>query len=415
MISKGTHQQLTDTSDKGCVDWCFIPSWTRGALSFSSDRSKRDHDDVSRKRQKLAEPSSHHGNKLERLLFKEIRQCDVCAKNLVSRPTAGDEESVAYVLPKFVERHITCQTPLSCRWCDDASGNNLKHPCCDSLFCSEECQTRAECALYDDQSQCRDTAVKALLPPSKLFFCRNRFQANISNVNNDSADDLIEEAVQSLAAIETKLRVLCGSNLGLEECALLITTIISVVIPYWMDSFLQSFSGDAYQDGSAYEESLTEEMWTMARSHWSIFMSLQSSERSDDASKRQFITYEMFLQTYLCIKRQCISRVGLPDHPLVQYSKDTLLSADALSEIERDLALDILKHPCLPISRHNAQSKEGSKDQQSISRWRNAAHTAHWLSNAASLEEGKRVSQIQTHLGRTYFVFSPWAFRKMQH
>ena len=415
MISKGTHKPLSGTSEKGCVDWCFIPSWTRGALSFGYYRSKRDDDSVSRKRQKLMESSSHHNNKLERLLFEEMWQCDVCAKNLVHRSTVCEEVSVADALPKFIERHnIKCQT-FPCRWCDNASGNNSKHPCCDALFCSEECRTRAECALYDDQSQCRDTSVKALMPSSKLFFCRNRFQAKNSNVNNDSADDLIEEAVQSLAAIETKLRVLCGNNLGLEECALLLTTILSVVSPLWMDRFLQSFCGDAYQDGSAYEESLTEELCTLARSHWSIFMLLQSSERCDDASTRQFITYEKFWQTYLCIKRQYIRRVRLPDHPLIQYSKKTLLSADALSEKERDLALDILKHPCLPISRHHAQSKKGSTDQQSIARWRNAAHTAHWLANAASLEEGKGVSQIQTHLGRTYFVFSPWAFRKMQH
>ena len=59
-----------------------------------------------------------------------------------------------------------------------------------------------------------------------------------------------------------------------------------------MDRFLQSFCGDICQDGSAYEESLTEELCTMARSHWGIFMLLQSSERCDDASTRQFITYE---------------------------------------------------------------------------------------------------------------------------
>ncbi|KAK1740571.1 2OG-Fe(II) oxygenase family protein [Skeletonema marinoi] len=430
MISKGTHKPLTDTADKGCaVGWCFIPSWTRGALSCGSDRSKQEHDNnVSRKRQKLMEQSSHHNNKLERLLFDEIRQCDVCGKNLLYRPaTSCEEESIAEALPKFIEKHITCQSPLPCRWCNDTSDKNNTYICCESMFCSDKCRTRAECALYDDDattmqandptSCSRDAETKLLMPPPKLFFCRNRFQERDSNRNNDVAYDLdlAIEAIQSLVAIETKLRVLCGNNLGLEECALMITTIISVVSPWWVDDFLQSFSGDAHQDGSAYEESLTEELWTMARSHWSIVMLLQSKERSNDTdtSKRLFMSYEMFCQTYLCIKRQCISRVALPDHPLIQYSKDTLLSADKLSDIERDLALDILEHPCLPISRH-AQSKT-STDQQSIIRWRNAAHTAHWLSNAASLEEGKGVSQIQSHLGRTYFVFSPWAYRKMQH
>ncbi|KAL7495574.1 hypothetical protein ACHAWT_003965 [Skeletonema menzelii] len=418
MISKGTHKPLTDTADKRCIDWCFIPSWTRGALSLGNDRSKHhDEDDnvvLSRKKQKLMGPS-HHGNniknKLERLLFEEIRQCDVCGKNLVYRPTAHEEASVADALPKFIERHITCQTPFPCRWCDDTSDKNKKHPCCDSLFCSNKCRTRAECALYhdatiqvNDQKQCRDTETTILLPPPKLFFCRNRFQEN----------DLTEEAVQSLAAIESKLRVLCGNNIGLDECALLLATIISVVSPLWLNSFLQSFSGDAYQDGSAYEESLTEELWTMARSHWSILALLHSNERNaDDASKRQFMSYHLFCQTYLCIKRQCIGRVALPDHPLVQYSKDTLLSGD-LSDKERDFALDMLQHPCLPISRH-AQSKSDCTDQQSIIRWRKAAHTAHWLSNTASLEEGERVSQIQAHLGRTYLVFSPSAFRKMHY
>ena len=423
MVSKGTHTQLTDTADKRCIDWCFIPSWTRGAFSVASDRNKLEDKNVSCKRQKLMGPKSHHSsnnkNKLERLLFEEIRQCDVCGKNLIHRSTANAEESVADALPKFIEIHITCQTPFPCRWCDGTSDKSKKHPCCDSLFCSDECRTRAECALYNDaatmltndQTQFRDTGTTTLLPPPKLFFCRNRYYI----ISTDDADALVEEAVQSLAAIESKLRVLCGDNFGLEECALLLATIISIVSPLWVDSFLQSFSGDAYQDGSVYEESLTEELWTMARSHWSILKLLQSKEQNYDASKCHFMSYQVFCQTYLCIKRRCISRVGFPDHPLIQYSKDTLLSADALSDMERDLALDILKHPCFPISRHKQSSTDSSTDEQSIIRWRNAAQTAHWSSNTASLEEGKGLSQIQAHLGRTYFVFSPSAFRKMQH
>ena len=428
MISKGTHKPLvTDTADKeGCVvGWCYIPSWTRGALSSFkvSGRSKQEHhhhhhhDDGSRKRQRRSHHSNNNdgddnSNKLERLLFDEIRQCDVCGENLLC--STSKEESVAEALPKFIERHITCQSPFPCRWCDDKT----KKYCCDSLFCSDNCRTQAECALSDDASipiQARNKQL--LMPPPKLFFCQNRFQWKGSNTNNDNAaDDLNEEAVQSLAVIEAKFRIMCGNNLGLEECALLITTILSIVSPCWVDNFLQSIGGDAYQDGgSDYEESLTEELWAMARSHWSVVV--LSNERNDDddaSNRRQFMSYQLFCQTYLCIKRQCISRVSLPEHPLIIYSKKTLMSSDALSDIERDLALDILEHPCLPINRHT-QSKSNDADDRSIIRWRNAAHIAHWLSNAASLEEGNGLVQIQSHLGQNYFVFSPWAYRKMQH
>jgi hypothetical protein len=442
MITKGTHKPLTGrtANDKGCVGWCFIPSWTnRGALSSPSS----DHKGGCSKRQRLMEPSSHHNNtinnnnnnnKLERLLFEEIRHCDVCGKHLLytHRRTCDEESSssVARTLPKFIERHITCQSPFPCRWCDnddDTSDNNdKKYPCCDSLFCSDKCRSLAKCALNDtafiqanDQTPpCTDTettTTSLLMPPPKLFFCRNRFQPKGSNTNNDAADDLTDEVVQSLAVIEAKCRILCGNNLGLEECALLFTTILSIVSPWWMDNFLQSLDGDAYQDGTAYEESLIEELWAMARSHWSMVMMLQSNEQNDDASKRQFMSYQLFYQTYLCIKRQCMSRVTVPDHPLVSYSKNTLISVDELSDMERELALDILEHPCLPINRHAQSKTTNDTDQRSIIRWRNAAHTAHWLSNVASLEEGKGVRQIQSHLGQTYFVFSPWAFRKLQH
>lgn len=419
MISKGTHTPLTGrtAADIDCVGWCFIPSWTnKGALSSSPRNSDRI--TGCNKRQRRVEPSrSHHNNnnnKLERLLFEEIRQCDVCGKNVLFTPRKScDEESVARTLPKFIERHITCQSPLPCRWCDDdtSDNNNKKYPCCDSLFCSDRCRTQAECALNDSTSK-----QALLMPPPKLFFCRNRFHQQGSNTDNDVPDDLTEEAVQSLAVIEAKCRILFGNNLGLEESALLVTTILSIISPCWMDNFLQSLGGDAYQDGSAYEESLTEEFWAVARSHWSIVMMLHSNEQSNcDASKRQFTSYQLFYQTYLCIKRQCLSRVTVPDHPLVSYSKNTLISADELSDAEQELALDILEHPSFPLNRHDQSKKTDDTDELRIIRWRNLAHIAHWLSNIASLEEGKGVSQIQAHIGQTYFVFSPWAYRKMQH
>ena len=404
MIPKGTRRLLSE----GC-GWCFIPSWKSRAFKQY---------DGSRKKRKLT-VSAHQTNKLERLLFEELRQCDVCGKNILCK-AASQETSVAEDLPKFVEKHIMCQSPLSCRWCEDPSDRNNKYPSCDSLFCNDKCRTRAECAFDNNVgirrgiNQLQSSSVGAdkdiLIPPPKLFFCQNRLQRNDSGKHTEFSDDLTDEAAQSLSTIEAKLRNLCGNNLSVDECALLITTILSILSPSW----LHLFSGDEQIDGNTYEESLSEELWSMARSHWSILVLLQANEQSDDdGTKQQFMSCQVFYRTYLYIKRQCISQVALPDHLLTTYSNTTLMSAELLSDDERDLALDILKHPCIPIS--HAQSKTNDADQQSIIRWRNISHTAHWLSHYTSLVKGNGLGEIQSHLGRTQFVFAPLLFERRKH
>lgn len=385
--------------------------------------SKQEHNDVSRKRQRQVLETRHHNNKLETLLFHEIQQCDVCGRSLLNAPKSCGEESVANGLPKFIDGHIasSCQHPFDCTWCADDV--NRRYSCCDSLYCSEKCRNRAESALCNSSTQTNnqlpslstddnDADTKFLLiPPPKLFFCRNQYQRAGSIIKNDEgANEMVEEVVQSLDAIKSKFRSLCGNNIKMEHCALLVTTILSIVSPWWIDNFLQSLGGDDHYETSSFEEeSLTEELWALAKSHWSMVK--HPSERND-APKQQFMPYQSFFKIYLCIKRRCICRLTVTDHPLVSYARDTLIS-DALTEMERDLVLSILDHPCLPLDRH-VQSKTNDNNQCSVYRWRNAVLTAHWLSNPDSLE-GKGVSRIQSHLCQTYFVFSPWAFRQMQH
>ena len=419
MIPKGTHKPLNATpaanESKVCIDLCFIPTQLSGVIALSpsstiDDKRENIQEHQSRKRQRQ---SHHHSaNKLERLLFDEIRQCDGCGRRVLHLLKEYEEdEPVANALPKFLEGHNICSA-LQCTWCSESESskkNRNKYPSCDALYCSEKCRSRAESALSNSS-----TAETLLIPPPKLFFCRNRY-TTLNDADGNDVDELVEDVIQSLTALESKFRVLCGNNfLGVDECAMLVNTILSIIAPCWLDNFMESIV-DNMNSSSFDEESLAEEFWVLARSHWSMMKLLQQSNQQNAASKQQqFMSYEMFCKIYLHIKRHCLCRVVVPSHPLVSYAMNTLISADALTEDERDVALGILEHPCLPISSRHARSKTNDKDQRSIFRWRNAAHTAHWLSNPASLE-GKGADRIQSHLSQTYFVFSPWIFREMQH
>ena len=210
---------------------------------------------------------------------------------------------------------------------------------------------------------------KLLIPPPKLFFCRNRYTTR-NDADGEDVDELVEEVIHSLTALESKFRVLCGNNiLGVDECAMLVTTILSVIAPCWIDNFMQSIV-DNMNSSSFDEESLTEELWVLARSYWSMMKLLQQHLNQQNAASKQqqFMPYEMFCKIYLHIKRHCLCRVVVPGHPLVSYAMNTLLSADALTEDERDLALGILEHPCFPISSSHARSKTNDKDQRDIFR-----------------------------------------------
>ena len=274
-----------------------------------------------------------------------------------------------------------------------------------------------------------------LLHP-KLFFCRNRF----------SGDDLdsLTEVVDSLLAIEGRFKRMCGCKeedddddadesaevIGVEECALLITTIAACIHPDWMrERFASSTNGNRgiFSSGNlnSDEEGLVEELWAMSRSYSSVSELLRKCNDTSCSSSfsgvESFPSYAEFLWLYLDTKRNCLLRVNLATHPVLSYVTKTLLSPSRLSENEQGLALDLL----MPLGSfldsdnwtkcddESAVSDRGV-DQSSILRWRNAAHLAHRLTSPADMDESQS-RLIRTHLRKSYFVYSPHAFRRMPH
>lgn len=87
-----------------------------------------------------------------------------------------------------------------------------------NLFCSNECQQRGE----------KDSA-----PLTKLFFCLNSISNCLGGEKECNRNNILE-AVESLKAIEQRLRVICGafgreidSFIGVEECALVLVSLMS--------------------------------------------------------------------------------------------------------------------------------------------------------------------------------------------
>ena len=465
-----------------------------------NDRSEMKLENGSRKRSRNYHRHNNNNNSnvfhrtttnLEQIVCDEVRQCDVCSQTVLWSPLKQQssassfngndnneassllltphKESIAEVLPEFVKQHISCTTPLPCSFCMSSSmteiertktlssSSNDERRWCGSLYCSSNCRTRGEegCATVFTPTPAITTAVEGVtssnltcprIPPSKLFFCPNRYL--VYDAGNNYVD-VVNEMIESIASIEQRFKSICGYDnnnnvnnsriFGIEECALLLTTIIVCTCPNWVcNEFLpllmkeegQSSCTAAYSD----EESLVEELWAMSKSYDSVCNMLRRNmkETVDTAIAQElqqqlvqdnstFPSYQEFLRCYLDIKRYCIVRVDLPTHPLVSYATNTILSPTILSDRERGLALEILTSST-STSASSSESHDYQNDvnnqTSTIQTWRNATHLAHHFSSSNITdedEEGALSMYIQTKLRKSCFVFSPYLFRRRIH
>jgi hypothetical protein len=333
--------------------------------------------------------------------------------------------------------------------------------------------TAVSTAVEDNMASSNDVCPR--IPPSKLFFCQNRYLGLEAGHNN--VDD-VNEMIESIANIEQRLKTICGYDnnnningnnsrmIGIEECALLLSTIIACTYPNWLCNKLVPLSTKEGQEQScstAYsdEESLVEELWAMSKSYDSVCNILRRNKKETvdtvaDAQQLQpqqlgrdtatlFPTYQKFLRCYLYIKRYCILRVDLPTHPLVSYVTNTILSHTILSDRERALALHIILKSsstsstsdssteshydshCLRaiindalVDNDNDYQKDVNQTTSIIQTWRHATHLAHHFSSLNDTvddeeEEGPLPMYIQTKLRKSCFVFSPYTFRRWNH
>ncbi|KAL7542798.1 hypothetical protein ACHAWF_007251 [Thalassiosira exigua] len=470
LIPKGTFIPLRRLGRLNCVDssddkddghqhrWILIPAWLprgifNGDPNYDPDdggsNSGRSGADGPRKRRRRDEP--HVGGSLERLLLDEVRRCDVCARAIPWSPSLQrrhfprggptseepdpfvQQKSVAESLPRFVERHLRPQSPLPCSFCTRHSGRNVW---CGALYCCVECRSQGE------ESVKSTPAASPLIPPPKLFFCSNRF-VHITGTEQCDLEvrKLINETIDTISAIKDRFQNIyaCGEGggttehtVGVEECALLLVTIISCTLPDSINEILSHAAGEKggtnvlrSQDVGPDEESLLEQFWFLSRSHRSIYQlllkynassgSIQPVSGNETPSDTVFPTFSDFVQLYLDIKRHCLLRVHSPTHPLVAYATETLISQKALSEGERDSALDLLRFS--RVSAENAERCNNSNFQDirsTILRWRRAAHFAHFVSNPSSSTDSDS-KRVQNVLQRSYMVFSPSMFRELKH
>jgi hypothetical protein len=414
VVPKGTLTPLSKCDDNlKCL--LLVPSWTRHGV-FCCDWDKGG-GACKRKRQFNQSRdciSEAHQTNLDKL-FREIRHCDVCARDVLWSPSlqhqyfyvkgpSMSQKSIAESLPRFVELHIPCPTPLPCSFC---MMKGSKPQWCGSLYCSKTCQTEAENGVSTPGPN---------LPPPKLYFCRNRFV----NDTTENHFDMVNEIRNSLSAIENRLQSICGydasdlrSNIHTfhpEECALLLTTMIGCLCPDRIgdQSFNDRVSNSTLEHIDSHEASLVEEFWAMSRTFRSVFDLFQKRNSGRDATANiPFPCYTEFLHRYLDIKRSCIVRVDASVHPLAAYATRTVTSSLTLSESDRELALNLLMHeidlPTPPILNNDP-----------IYRWRNAAHLAHWFSQS-TCADGIASRGVQTHLQKSYFAFSQDLFRRINH
>ncbi|KAL7471101.1 hypothetical protein ACHAXS_011385 [Conticribra weissflogii] len=364
---------------------------------------------------------------------------------------------------------------------------------CGTLFCSEECKQRGEnCFRKEGESIESDSQVlqnrenpsdpcesMPLLPIPKQFFCKNRFPhqsaSEYGGINHqEQINDLVNEIQQCTEDMENRflnLSKFSGQNepaidafqmFGFEECALLTTMLTTCTCPQWVRNCMDQIPCDSDEnkaskslrndgnvgnseqknkrknqihnfshDFDSAEDNLIEEIWVMARSYWSIWISLQESRlspatsRSSGLSGIDFFGYSQFCQWYRHIKRNCLIRVPAQTHPLASYATKTLVSMDALTEIERDAALDVLNCPWIhsgKASDENNNTENNSINTGQISldpestilRWRKAAHFANWVSTPSS-DENEESKLIQSWLRKSYYAFSTSKFRNVSH
>ena len=460
-----------DCIDPGdTTNWILVPSWTgRGVFGGglnTGGTQKNGKDNCkggSRKRRRNGNGDGCRTT-LERMACDEIRQCDVCARAILWTPSqerqffqahdpspddaSPPQKSISECLPRFIERHVDITTPLPCSFC--TAKVDMKR-WCGSLYCSRDCQVRGEEGVRtktgkDDKMptskttslSSSDLSFPKLMPP-KLFFCRNRFCGDRGGNVAEEHVDLVNEIIDSISAIEQRFKSICGCDdsdnnttiriIGVEECALLLTTIIACICPDWIRDLLEFTADENRKHINPGEESLVEELWAMSRSHNNVSEMLQgcNAENSVNFSStgNTFPSYKEFLWCYLDTKRHCVLRVNLTTHPIVSYVTKTIISP-SLSEMERGLALDLLMSSSflsLTLGSdigHGTDNNNGSDvnnqdaDQLSIQQWRNAAHLAHQLSSTTDTE-GAQTTQILTHLQKSYFAYSPCVFRWKSH
>jgi hypothetical protein len=346
---------------------------------------------------------------------------------------------------------VHCLTPTPCGFCTTEERAGGKQRWCGSLYCSADCRKRGEAGARTNAGKkdefptgdktttalSSDVSFPRLLQP-KLFFCRNRFLAGGNVAEGHVAVDIVTEIVDSIMAIERRFKSICGCDdddmdeptevIGVEECALLLTTIVACIDPDWIrELFTLTTNGNQVISSPEHlnsgEVSLVEELWAMSRSHSSVSKLLRKCNAPDYAVSfpgTGFPSYIEFLWFYLDTKRHCVLHVNLTTHPVLSYVTKTLISP-SLSENERDLALDLLMSTgSFSASghgtKHNNESAVSNQDveQLLILQWRNAAHLAHQFSSPADTDDPQS-RQIQTHLQKSYFAYSPNAFRRKLH
>jgi hypothetical protein len=374
-IPKGTYLPLFHFADSDGIkesthnNCTLIPSWVSGGLfplfnddgpdaSFGKRRKQNNHG----AKRSSDEQDSHYSN-LEQLVAREIRNCDVCGRHALWTQTvyhtyfepsrAHTECSVADSLPQFIGKYVA-QSVIPCRFCTEAHQCKItENPSwCGTLYCSKRCQSIGEATAGHSQ---------LYVPFPKLFFCHNRTLATIET--GDRAD--VQEVLDSLDTIKQRLLSICGANssefqaIGMEECALFITTFLCCSYDWKVDKLLHmcSNANDTNQCNlglDTSEEALVEEIWVLARSHWSLLHAnlhisaiLETESSNKEHLEASFPSYQNFEHLYTFIKRRCLIRVSPSTHPIVSYTTNTLLSSKKLSDSDRNHAFDTLQVPTM--------------------------------------------------------------------
>eukprot|EP00804_Cyclotella_cryptica_P023993 CCRYP_010090-RA/>CCRYP_010090-RA protein AED:0.37 eAED:0.37 QI:0/-1/0/1/-1/1/1/0/970 len=519
---KGTylpHSYYAEGDGEGneCI---LIPSWAGGLFPSSGDevavvdsfkssdtalpkRPRRHYNESKKTNDRI---KSRHGN-LERLVWDEIRQCDVCACSVVWNPSASHryfgssnedetkprDSSIVYSLPYFIDHHIQSESALPCSFCCRAyesrdANNRRPYSWCGTLFCSKECQSKGENNSFavespNGTSHGHHKSMLSQFRTPKQFFCRNRVLLQVESKHNEQSSELMQEVLESLNALEQRLRSLSRADrsdidsrmqsIGMEECALIIATLICFSCPSLVDELLRLSSKIDYVnqagdnetsanenehgggiDLEPSEEGLVEEMWVMTRSHWSLMQSIhqtipknegrrnssnesgsneQSEHRGDlstadgsqlnniPQSDETFPSYYAFAQMYAFIKRRCVVRVSPASHPLVAYATKTLISSEKMTDCDRKVALDAMQvsfeETGLNSDTFCCSAENDNFDIRSrISLWRRVTHFAHLLStNSHDQADKEDQKQLHSWIRKSYYAFSPLSWSRLKH
>lgn len=438
IIRKGTHLPLAlhdHTSGAGKSDHCaLIPSWFP-----LPDHETNDVDEATSLKRRRLDPNKKTSEQptssfthLEQLITREIRNCDVCGRHVLwtplmqqrcFEPSAGDEtsptKSIAESLPRFINNHISHDSPIPCTFCKNAHDfkSNESYTWCGTLYCGEECRCKGERNAIQGTSS-REGSF--LLP--KLFFCCNRLLRYLNSIKHGD-NSVVGDLLDSLNSMKQRFFTTSGSDsksmiqqIGEEDCALMIVSLICCCCRWWVDDLLTLYvsSNNLTQHTSSLEpseESVVEEMWAMSRSHWSLLQSIPLDDNELDDIK--FPSYQQFVQLYKAIKCHCILRVSFNSstHPFVSYTTKTLVSSTEMTDSERVLALNVMNAPLHEVTPANA----GNSADSAIVLWRRATHFSYWMSSNNCEQHQDAHSRIYALLNKSYYAFSPSVFSKLRH